>query len=249
MYISTNDWLEFVNKMSALNNKAAASVKDYVLRNGFKDTDALIKYCYGIADYYGTASAALAAAMYDAIADLEGKFYPPAELAESPSYGDVAKAVNGVLKTSVNAAEIGGAIARLVKLTGQDTMVKNGLRDQAEFAWIPHGDTCAFCIALASRGWQPISEKSLKNGHAEHIHSNCDCSYVVRHSPDTNVRGYDPDKYEEMYYATGDGLTSKERINALRRKEYKLDRDKILAQHHEANALRQEAIEAGEIPE
>lgn len=262
MYISTKDWLAFVNKMSALNKKAAEGVKEYIMRYGFADTDALVGYCYGLADYYGTASAALAASMYDAIAELEGKFYQPAELAPSPSYGDVAKAVRGVLKNSVNSDEISGAVARLVKRAGQDTMLNNGLRDGAEFAWVPNGDTCAFCITLASRGWQPISTKALKNGHAEHIHANCDCSYVVRHSPDTNVRGYDPDKYLEMYnagasvpYENGDDshldnyLSPKDKINGMRRAEYAKNKNKINAQHREAYALRKEAIEAGEIEE
>lgn len=249
MYISTKDWLAFVDKMSALNKKAADGVKDYVRRYGFADTDALVGYCYGVADYYGTASAALAAAMYDAITEFEGKFYQPAELAPSPSYSDVAKTVQGVLKNSVNTDEISGAVARLVKRTGQDTMLQNGLRDGAEFAWVPQGDTCAFCITLASRGWQPISKKSFKNGHAEHIHSNCDCSYVIRHSSNMDVEGYDPDKYLQMYEDAGGHASPKEKINALRREEYAQNRAKINAQHREAYALRKAAIEAGEIEE
>ena len=46
-------------------------------------------------------------------------------------------------------------------------MLKNALRDGAEFAWVPNGDTCAFCMTLASRGWQRASKRAIKNGHAE----------------------------------------------------------------------------------
>lgn len=28
-------------------------------------------------------------------------------------------------------------------------MLKNALRDGAEFAWVSNGDTCAFCMTLA----------------------------------------------------------------------------------------------------
>ncbi len=219
MYISTNDWQTFVRKLSAINTKAGEAVVDYIQQNGFGDTDALIGYCYRVAEYYGAASAEMAAIMYDTITDLENAFYPAAELAPGPTYGDVAKAVNGTLKTSQNPNEIGGAVARLVKQTGQDTIMFNGIRDGAEFAWIPSGDTCAYCIMLASRGWQRISDRALKNGHAEHIHSNCDCTYMVRHSDSLNVRGYDPGKYKRMYDNAG-GSTWQEKLNSMRRDFY-----------------------------
>ena len=90
---------------------------------------------------------------------------------------------------------------------GADTTLKNAERDGAQFAWVPHGDTCAFCIALASRGWQYKSKKAMRNGHAEHIHAHCDCEYAVRFDGKSTVAGYDPDKYLEEYYdANGDIL-------------------------------------------
>ena len=227
MYISTKDWLSFVNKLAKLNEEAAEAVREYIRENGFADTDALIGYCYRIAEYYGNASAALSATMYDEIAELEGMFYPSAELAPNPTYSDVAKTVNGTLKTSTNEEEIASSVGRLVKRTGQDTILFNGIRDGAEFAWIPHGETCAFCIALASQGWQPISKRALKNGHAEHIHANCDCSYAVRFNESTNVGGYDPEMYKRMYDDADKGGTPKDKINAMRREFYKENKDKI----------------------
>lgn len=62
-------------------------------------------------------------------------------------------------------------------------------------------DTCAFCITLASRGWQHASEAALKGGHAEHIHVNCDCEYVIRFDGYSTVAGYDPEKYLHQYRA------------------------------------------------
>ena len=114
---------------------------------------------------------------------------------------------------------IAAAIGRLVKRTGVDTTMQNALRDGAQWAWIPSGETCAFCITLASRGWQRASRKAIKNGHAEHIHANCDCTYAVRHSSGSDVAGYDPDRYRRMY-DDAEGRSSKAKINALRRQFY-----------------------------
>lgn len=237
MYISAQDWKKFIKSLSEINKASAEAIVKYVQKYGFDNVDDLVGFAYSVVDTFGDASASLAADMYDEIADLEGKFYPPAELADTPDFGEVAKTVYGVLKTSDNPNELGGAVSRLVKRTGQDTLLKNGIRDGAEFAWIPSGDTCPFCIALASRGWQRISKKSLKNGHAEHIHSNCDCSYMIRHSDDIDVAGYDPDRYLQVYNSA-EGKTPNDKINSMRRMQYAERKEVINAQKKEAEALR-----------
>ena len=219
MEISRNDWNKYIAKLRTINETAAGKIAGYINTHGLANTKELIDYSYAIVRKYGEASAALSAKMYDLIAELSGQMVAPAEIAELAQYGDVAKAINGTLKTSENAKEIAEAATRWVKMAGSDTTLKNGLRDQAEYAWIPMGETCAFCLTLASNGWQPISKKSLKNGHAEHIHSNCDCQYMIRFSPRMNVAGYDPDKYKKMYY-DADGRTPKDKINAMRREMY-----------------------------
>ena len=237
MYISTKDWTAFVKKLSKLNQSAADAVSAYVAKHGFADTDALIQYCYRVVNKYGTASSSLAALMYDTVTEIEGKFYPVAEMVEQISYGDVAKAVHGTLKTSQNPDEIAGAVSRLVKRAGQDTLLTNAIRDGAQFAWIPSGDTCAFCTMLASNGWQYASKDALNGGHADHIHANCDCTYMIRHSPRTNVRGYDPSKYKEMY-DDADGYSWRQKVNAMRRENYAKNADEINEQKREAYAQR-----------
>lgn len=228
MQISTKDWKNYIEKLSKLNNTAGEKMSDYVARHGFDDPK-IIDYAYGLVTKYGEGSASLSAMMYDAIAEMEGKILPPAEVANTPGYGEVAKAVNGVRKHSQNPTSYGNVVNRLVKRTGADTMLKNAERDGAEFAWIPSGDTCAFCIALASRGWQHISKKALKNGHAEHIHANCDCNYTVRFDGRSSVAGYDPDEYLEIY-ENAEGNTPDEKINSIRAKYRAENKDKINAQ-------------------
>jgi hypothetical protein len=150
----------------------------------------------------------------------------------------VAKAINGTAKLG-NIGTMASSVGRMVKMTGVDTTMQNAIRDGAEWAWIPNGDTCAFCITLASRGWQRASKKALKNGHAEHIHGNCDCTYAVRFNSDTNVGGYDPDKYKRMYY-DADGYSPKDKINSLRREFYAENKEEINRQKRDAYEKRKE---------
>lgn len=178
----------------------------------------LIDFAYALATKYGEGASATACEMYDAISALQNAPVESAVPAETATYGDVAKAVKGTMKTG-NPEIVANATGRLVKMAGIDTMMQNALRDGAEWAWIPVGETCAFCLTLASRGWQEASKKAIKNGHAEHVHANCDCTYAVRHSPNLDVEGYEPETYLKMY-KDADGNTPKQRINAMRREFY-----------------------------
>lgn len=237
--VSATAWKAYITRLSALNKAAANDMIAYIRKFGYMDIDAMIDYAYGIATKYGEGAAALAAQMYDAVAELSGQIFDPAVPAATPSYQQVAKTVQGVAKQSQNENMMANAIGRLVKQTGADTTLKNALRDGAEFAWIPAGDTCAFCITLASRGWQKASKAAIKGGHAEHIHSNCDCTYAIRFDSSTNVRGYDPDKYLEMY-ENAEGSTPQEKINAMRREFYEENKEEINAQKRSAYEKRQE---------
>lgn len=225
MYISTKDWKNYINRLSALDKKAGNLMREWIIKHGFSDTKSMINYAYALAQKYGEGSAALSAEMYDAIAEMQTKLYPPAEAAPAPSYGEVAKTVNGILKDSQNPNSVANGVSRLVKRTGADTTLNNALRDGAEFAWVPNGDTCAFCIALASRGWQRMSKDALKSGHAEHIHANCDCTYAIRFDKKSIIEGYDPDKYLARYNAA-EGRSAKEKINSLRRNIYQNEKKK-----------------------
>lgn len=238
-YINIQMWSRYVNRLAALDKAAADAMRKCIQRHGLKNEDALIDYAYAIATKYGEGSAALSAEMYDAIAELERAFVPAAVPAETASYQDVAKTVRGVASQSQNPDMMASAVGRLVKQAGADTTLQNALRDGAEFAWVPHGDTCAFCITLASRGWQRASQRAIKNGHAEHIHSNCDCTYAIRFSSDVNVRGYDPDRYLTLYEAAG-GVSPRDHINAMRREFYAENKERINAQKRSAYEKRME---------
>lgn len=250
MTISKKAWNNYITRLRVVSDEAGkkfgeyfASISDPLSEAGRK---ALISYAFVIGRDYGEAAAELACEMYDAMiaaAGLEmGKpagWKDPAEPARTATYAEAAKTVNGVLKTTLNAEEIAGAVSRLVKQAGVDTTMQNAKRDGAEMAWVPSGDTCAFCITLASRGWQEASNIAAKNGHAEHIHSNCDCTYAVRFNRDTNVAGYNDANYKRIY-DSADGNTSKEKINAMRREFYKMNKEEINKQKRDAYEKRKE---------
>lgn len=225
-------------RLARLNQRAGQLMADYIAAHGTRDTDALISYAHALVTKYGEGSAELACQMYDALAAAARAGVPAAEPAEPASYGEIARMVQA---TKASPPQMQRGVSRLVKRAGADTTLKNALRDGAEFAWIPQGDTCAFCLTLASRGWQKASQAAIKGGHAEHIHANCDCEYAIRFDGRSTVAGYDPEKYLKQYRDAGSD------VNALRRVNYARNRERINAQKRAAYAARK-ALEAETLP-
>ena len=249
MRLSSKDWDKFVRLLRRLSETAYSEFHEAIIANGWHNVAYLngpqtemLDYAYALVTKYGEATASLSALMYDQVAEIEGAIVPSAVPAETANYGAVAKAIKGAQKFSQNADYISNVVGRMVKQAGADTTLQNALRDGSQFAWIPSGDTCAFCITLASRGWQYASKNTIKNGHAEHIHSNCDCTYAIRFDNKSTVTGYNPDKYLKMYQSA-DGSTPQQKINALRRMEYQENKEKINEQKRIAYRKRVEASE------
>lgn len=241
MTISRRVWNKYIQGLRKVNDEAARLANEYLTSHDVltpEGTNALIEFCYALATKYGEAASALAAEMYDALALATGATVPAAVPAATATMQETAKAVVGTLKTGNNEI-VSSAVGRLVKMAGVDTTMQNALRDGAEWAWIPVGDTCAFCITLASRGWQRASKKAIRGGHAEHIHANCDCTYAIRFDGNSEVEGYDPRVYEDMYYGA-DGSTPEQRINAMRREAYARNSEEINAQKRSAYEKRKE---------
>ena len=231
MRLTAAAWNEYITRLSRLNEKAGQQMAEYVAAHGIEDGPALIAYANALVTKYGEGSAELACQMYDALAEAQGVTLPAAEPAATAEYGEVARMVNATKRQ--NPANLPNGVRRLVKRAGADTTLHNAIRDGAEWAWVPHGDTCPFCMMLASNGWQKASAKLLKGGHASHIHANCDCEFAVRFDGSTNVAGYDPEKYLRQYRAAGSD------VNAMRRIDYAARKDAINAQKRAAYALRQ----------
>lgn len=212
MTISRSDWQGYIDQLARIKQRAGELMESWIDNNPEATGERLVETSYALATQYGEAAASLACDMYDEIAAAQGANVPPAEPAPTATYGETAKAVYGTMMNQQNT--VPATVGRLVKQAGADTMLQNAARDGAEFAWIPMGDTCAFCLTLASRGWQRQSKKA-RDRHASHIHANCDCEYCVRFDGKSTVAGYDPDALREKYDSF-EG-TPDEKINAWRR--------------------------------
>lgn len=212
---------KYVAKMRQLNEKAANEMQSYIDQFGFDNMTYLVNKAHQIATKYGEGAGELACLTYDMLAKRQGAKVPPAVPAETATYSETWGAVQGSLNEGEG--KVANAVSRLVKQAGADTMLQNASRDHAEMAFVPVGQTCAFCLMLGSRGWEPVSRNT--KSHAAHIHANCDCQYIVRFSPSEGVEGYDENRYLTIYKNADKNGTSKDKINALRRMQYAEQKD------------------------
>lgn len=226
--ITQANWRKYIDRLAAIDKKAADLMQMYIDEHGLQDTEALIQYAYALVTKYGETSATLASEMYDHMAELMNAGVPKALPAETASLKEVAKGVTWGKYHSPS--QIPSVVGRQVRQAGSDTMIQNAKRDKAQWAWVPQGDTCAFCITLASRGWQDASKTVLKGNHADHIHQNCDCTFAIAFKPSDRKQYdyiYDPDKYMDMYNEAGGD------INEIRRRIYVKRKDEINAQRRD----------------
>lgn len=263
--IGKKEWSKYVGTLRKVGSRARTEMLAFIdqynraLDSGVITLEeyesALIDYAYALATRYGEAAGAAACEMYDATAELQGRVLAPAVPAETATMAETAKAVKGTMKTG-NPNIIADAVGRLVKQVGADTTLQNAKRDRAYFAWIPSGDTCAYCLTLAGLGWQKAGKLTLEGGHAEHIHANCDCTYAIDFRGDLEIAGYDPHKINQsILEMTGEeydaediirmsGHSAKghenEALNMMRRKFYDENKEIINAQKRDAYAKRME---------
>lgn len=236
MQISRKAWDSYTGKLAKINKKAADLMRQWIDANGYDDFDSMVEYAYALTSKYGSAAATLACEMYEATAAAQGITVAAAVPAETATIGEVKHLIGQAAKRSP--VLIPPEVGKMVKQAGADTTLQNAGRDQAEWAWIPHGgETCAYCIILASRGWQKATAEMVYN-HAEHIHANCQCEFAIRWNKKSGVSGYDPEDYKRVYYNAG--AAGPDRINILRRALREENKDQINAQKRAAYAERRE---------
>jgi len=259
--ISKRQWAKYVALLKRMQDRAADEMLAFMSLpriqrlTGTEYSQAIIDYGYALATKYGEGATAVACDWYDAIAMAEGVDLLPAAPANTATMDEVAKAVNGTLKTG-NAEIVASAIGRLTKQAAADTTLQNAKRDDAYFAWVARGDTCAYCLTLAGLGWQKAGKLTLEGGHAEHIHANCDCEYAIDFKGDLEIEGYDPYEINQsILEMTGEEYDSEDIIrmsghnakghdhtalNEIRRKFYADNKETINEQKRSAYAKRME---------
>lgn len=209
-----------------------------------------------LVERYGLADGEVSAIYYDELMALQGASVPPAAIA-TPRIVWAAQDTSDALRhatTPETAREaVGGTTARAVKRCGLETTQGAAVRDKAMWAWVCIGDTCPFCRALGSQGWVRASKAVMAGQHAEHVHANCDCQFVVKPAGSTlEVEGYDPDALLEEYRDAADGGGWRSHVNAMRRADYTPEfaasrnarRRELYAQARDAGDSPQEAADA-----
>lgn len=234
MQISTKAWKRYIEKLSAINSEAGKQMQEYVQKNGFGNTIAIISMANKLSQKYGEAAASVTCEMYDAIASAQRAGVASADPANVMSYEEIKKEMADPIARK-SESDVSGSVTRIVKMASADTMLQNAKRDGAEFAWIPSGDSCAFCRILASNGWRRASASTVKGNHADHIHKNCKCEFAVRFDGKSGVSGYDPVEYTDEYNSAKGG-SWKDKMNSMRREDYSQNKDQINQQKRGAYA-------------
>lgn len=237
MEVSIKSWSKYAAALDKCDRKAAAMISAWREKHPDRPINDLIDYAEKVVARYSEAAVTLAEAYIERI-QVASHTAVRTVAADTLETADIAKAINGTLKFSDRPDILGQACGRLVKKAAADTILRTAEHTRAEFAWIPQGDSCAFCTMLASKGWQRVSKGS--NVRAEHIHQNCQCTYSIRYSKSTVYKGYDPEAYRRQYYEAdgdGEGGTPKARLNYMRRKYYAENADAINSAKREAYAM------------
>jgi hypothetical protein len=156
---------------------------------------------------YGDVAATVAADFYDEVRDASralGRFtaVPAGGFDLDDLLGQVRYSVGPLYSAN---PDPGAALGRLSQKVdeftlqpGRDTIAESVTRDPAKPRWarVPVGETCAFCLMLASRGAVYGSEVSARK-----FHGNDDCVPTPVWRDDPYPEGYDPDALYEQYNA------------------------------------------------
>jgi len=246
--VSQKAWDTYTKRLEAQRMEAYDVAYAWVMKHGLgggMSTKALVRMMVEDAIYNGRATAALAAAYFDQVAIAE-----EADVVKAVAVNDPTDVRVRRMSIAANRAKpkwiagdregyaraIASAVAADVKRQATNTIMLNAQKNGAEYAWIPGGnETCAFCIAIASAGWQPARKATAMGMHADHIHDNCKCEFAIRFDESTKYDGYDPQKYADIY-DEADGRSSQAKINSIRREQYAENKDKINEQHRERYA-------------
>ena len=179
--------------------------------------DVLVSQAQTLAKYYGDAAVGLAAEFFEAATGLTTRV---------PDY-DLTEAVEGSARWAAGDLFSGdpveaqkkfrGAMQRHAKQPGRDLLFDNADRRGVTFARIPVGDTCSWCLMLASRGF--IYSSARHAGEGNRWHDWCDC--VIAPSTEKDLPPeYDPEKLYEIYKNVHESQMTGTQVAKAMRKAY-----------------------------
>ena len=187
--------------------QSVAAIRDQLI-------DVMQVYCGGATDQ----SAMLAAEFYDGLREqvVGEQFGAFAYSGREPAATD--EAIRAFVQDLVDGRGSKPVIDKCLERLDYETrkaaavcVTHNANRDpnRPRYARVPAGgETCDFCIMLASRG--PVYRSARSAGAVDHFHANCRCQVVPmfntyqtgpsrRASASMSIEGYDPDALYEQY--------------------------------------------------
>jgi len=181
--------------------------------------EVMLESMYGLVSDYGDAAAVESLGWYLALraeaVGLDDGFQPalPEQLPEDVVHASTRWALGELMKgedPEKALKSLNGVLDRLVKKLGRESIVRAADSDPKKPRWarIPHGQTCAWCLMLASRGWVYLDAQSA--GAARQWHADCDCQIVPAWGKKTpKIAGYDPDALHAQYEAARDAVVAR----------------------------------------
>lgn len=248
---------ELTDEVNALSADAQAKVKPALEsllksweREGSGDIAALRERAYetietALGYYADTCAAARAAEYYDAVRASQGfpgKYQAVAESMRDPdaTLGAVRYFIGKVVDGTPEAF-VSMCLARVdeeIRRAANRCVAHNVSKDPAKpwYARVPRGETCGFCLMLASFGFYAKTE-----GAADHAHDGCDCRIVPGFPGETKVRGYDPDGMYERYNECLAALGGRNGISSDWYAMPREDREAFIKRHGGSNSRALEA--------
>lgn len=181
--------------------------------------EVMLESMYGLVSDYGDAAAVESLGWYLAVraeaVGFDDGFQPslPEQLPEDVVHASTRWALGELMKgEDLDKAlkSLNGVLDRLVKKLGRESIVRAADSDPKKPRWarVPHGQTCAWCLMLASRGWVYLDAQSA--GAARQWHADCDCQIVPAWGKKTpKIAGYDPDALHAQYEAARDAVVAR----------------------------------------
>ena len=169
--------------------------------------DEVVAIAAEIAGKYAMLGEELGAQWYDLCTELAGIQAEPAVVApvndkRMAAWADSYIAAEFITK-EIALNYLQDVINDSIRSTGDANLWRDYERGLAGGKWcrVPVGDTCAWCMMLASNGAWYLSEESAKRtADGDKYHDHCDC-IAVYHADAENIRGYTKlYTYKKKYY-------------------------------------------------
>ena len=232
------------------------AVNDFMeLYSADMSTDEVIALASAIAEQYGLIASELGAQWYDLCTRLANIDADPAELSEADSGSIRERAKSMTEKYSDHPIQevlnrfLQNEIQNSIRITGDANLWRDYERGLVSGKWarVPVGDTCAWCLMLASQGAWYLSKESALGNNGGHYHDGCNC-IAVYHADANDIPNYaNLLRYKRMYYDAENARVANKNGNKKYDEELQERVDRAKAQHAEREAAKkQKAIERGE---